>query len=75
MSTSGRTTPSSPGPSPLTREGRHPDLGKALGLPREDLNLLSRKIHSHGALHLREEMLELPAFRDRVEAPGLARPP
>ena len=46
------------------------DLGKALGLPREDLGLLSKQVHSHDAADLREEMLGLPAFRDRVEAPG-----
>ena len=46
------------------------DLGKALGLPREDLKLLSKQLHSHDAVHLREEMLELPAFRDRVEVQG-----
>ena len=46
------------------------DLGKALGLPRDDLELLSKQVHSHDATDLREEMLGLPAFRDRVEAPG-----
>ena len=46
------------------------DLGKALGLPKEDLRLLSRQIHSHDGADLREEMLGLPAFRDRVDAPG-----
>ena len=46
------------------------DLGKALGLPREDLGLLSKQVHSHDAADLREEMLGVPAFRDRVEAPG-----
>ena len=46
------------------------DLGKALGLPKEDLKLLSKQLHSHDAVHLREEMLELPAFRDRVGVQG-----
>ena len=46
------------------------DLGKALGLPKEELKLLSRQVHSHDGARLREEMLELPAFRDRVAAPG-----
>ena len=46
------------------------DLGKALGLPTEDLKLLSRQLHSHDAADLRGEMLELPAFRDRVDAAG-----
>ena len=46
------------------------DLGKALGLPKEDLKLLSRQLHSLDAADLRDEMLGLPAFRDRVAAPG-----
>ena len=46
------------------------NLGKALGLPREDLRALSKQLHSHHAADLREEMLALPAFRDRVDAPG-----
>ena len=46
------------------------DLGKALGLPTEDLKLLSRQLHSHDAADLRAEMLDLPAFRDRVDAAG-----
>ena len=46
------------------------DLGKALGLPKEDLRALSKQLHSHDAADLREEMLALPAFRDRVDAPG-----
>ena len=46
------------------------DLGKALGLPKDDLKLLSRQAHSQDAADLRDEMLSLPAFRDRVGAPG-----
>ena len=46
------------------------DLGKALGLPKEDLRVLSKQLHSHDARDLKSEMLELPAFRDKVEAPG-----
>ena len=46
------------------------DLGKALGLPKEDLRMLSKQLHSHDAHDLRGEMLELPAFREKVEAPG-----
>ncbi len=46
------------------------DLGKALGLPREDLKLLSRQLHSHGGAALRDEMLALPGFSDRVDSPG-----
>ena len=46
------------------------DLGKALGLPQEDLKRLSRQLHSHDGAQLREEMLALPAFRDLADAPG-----
>ena len=46
------------------------DLGKALGLPKEDLSLLSKQLHSHDAVNLKEEMLALPAFRDKVTAAG-----
>ena len=46
------------------------DLGKALGLPREELTLLSKQLHSHDGAMLERELRELPAFRDRVEAPG-----
>ena len=46
------------------------DLGKALGLPKDDLRLLSKQLNSSGGAKLREEMLALPAFRDRVDAPG-----
>ncbi len=46
------------------------DLGKALGLPREHLSMLSKKLHSHHANDLREEMLRLPDFRDREDSPG-----
>ncbi len=46
------------------------DLGKALGLPKEDLRMLSKQLHSHDARDLKGEMLELPAFREKVDAPG-----
>ena len=46
------------------------DLGKARGLPKEDLKLLSKQIHSHDGAKLKEEMRELPAFRDKVDAQG-----
>ena len=46
------------------------DLGKALGLPKEDLRLLSKQLHSHDETHLWEEMLQMRAFREKVEAPG-----
>ena len=51
-------------------KGAVQDLGKALGLPREDLRLLSKQLPSRGGEGLREAMLDLPAFRERVEAPG-----
>ncbi len=46
------------------------DLGKALGLPREDLSLLSGRLHSHDAADLRGEMEQLPEFRHRLSTPG-----
>ena len=46
------------------------DLGKALGLPKEDLKLLSKQLHSHDGAKLKEEMRELPAFRDKADAQG-----
>ncbi len=46
------------------------DLGKALGIPQEETRLLSRQIQSHNAVDLREEMMAMPAFRDRVDASG-----
>ena len=46
------------------------DLGKALGLPGADLSLLSRQVQVHDAASLERGMAELPAFRDRLQAPG-----
>ena len=46
------------------------DLGKALGLPREQLKLLSRQGLSGDAKTMGEEMRQLPDFRDISEAPG-----
>ena len=46
------------------------DLGKALGLPRDELSLLSSQLQSRDAGSLAIEMGELPAFRERVNAPG-----
>ena len=53
-----------------TAKGIIQDLGKALGLPREELTHLSKQLSSRDGHHLREEMLAMVAFRDRVEAPG-----
>ena len=71
MSTSGRTTPSLAGAvATYSVKGIIQDLGKALGLPKEDLKLLSKQLHSHDGAKLKEEMRELPAFRDKVDAQG-----
>ena len=53
-----------------TVKGIIQDLGKALGLPRDELTYLSQQLSSRDSRHLREEMLALAAFRDRVNAPG-----
>ena len=53
-----------------TVKGIIQDLGKALGLPREELSRLSRQLHSRNAADLRREMLALDTFRERVNAPG-----
>ena len=45
------------------------DLGKALGLPAEDLDKLAKRVDSHHAGALDSEMSVLPEFRDRVDAP------
>ena len=46
------------------------DLGKALGLPSDDLRLLAKQLHSHDGARLREQMEQLPSFRDKVDAHG-----
>ena len=46
------------------------DLGKALGLPKEHLSLLSKRLHSHDAADLRAEMAQVPGFEDKPAAPG-----
>ena len=46
------------------------DLGKALGLPQEELRLLAKQMRSHDARRLGEEMEQLPAFSQRVNACG-----
>ena len=51
-------------------KGTIQDLGKALGLPQEHLSLLSKQLHSHDAADLRDEMAQIPDFRDRVDAQG-----
>ncbi len=46
------------------------DLGKALGLPREQLKLLSKQVLSGDALLMGEDMQQSSAFRDKADAPG-----
>ena len=46
------------------------DLGKALGLPKEDLRMLSKQLHSHDAQDLKSEMLELPPSGIRWRLPA-----
>ena len=46
------------------------DLGKALGLPREQLKLLSRQGLSGDAGTMGEEMRQMPDFRDKADTPG-----
>ena len=46
------------------------DIGKALGLPREQLKLLSKQGLSGDAALLGEDMRQMPDFRDIREAPG-----
>ena len=55
--------------STYSAKGIVQDLGKALGLPKEDLKRLSRQLSRDGS-RLRDKMLALPDFRDRVNAPG-----
>jgi len=46
------------------------DLGKALGLPAQDLDKLAKRVDVRHAESLRSELALLPDFRDRVDAPG-----
>ena len=45
------------------------DLGKALGLPAQDMDKLAKRVDFLHAGDLQAEMLGLPEFRDRVDAP------
>ena len=46
------------------------DLGKALGIPEEDLDKLSKRIDGHVRTRdLDQELRELPEFRDRADTP------
>ena len=46
------------------------DLGKALGLPREQLKLLSKHGLSGDAALLGENMRQIPGLQDRADTPG-----
>ena len=46
------------------------DLGKALGLPFQDMDKLAKRVGSHNAKELELEMLQLPEYQDKVDAPG-----
>ena len=46
------------------------DLGKALGLPAQDMDKLAKRVDSHDAKEMELEMLQLPEFRDKMDAPG-----
>ena len=45
------------------------DLGKALGLPSEDVDKLSKRVDTRHAQSLKSEMSLLPDFQDKVDAP------
>ena len=46
------------------------DLGKALGLPRPDLDKLAKRVGSRRSGDLEYEMRGLPEFRGKLDAPG-----
>ncbi len=45
------------------------DLGKALGLPFQDVDRLAKRVESGNAKQLQSEMERLPEFRDRTDTP------
>ena len=45
------------------------DLGKALGLPAEDVDKLAKRVDTRHAQGLGSEMSVLPDFRDKVDSP------
>ena len=45
------------------------DLGKALGLPKEDVDKLAKRVDTRHAENLKSEMLILPDFQHKVGAP------
>jgi error-prone DNA polymerase len=46
------------------------DLGKALGLPEEQVDRLAKRVDHNGASHLESEMKRLPEFRTMLDRPG-----
>ena len=46
------------------------DLGKALGLPLDEIDQLAKSVEPFGGGDVRKEMLALPEFSDKVDAPG-----
>ena len=46
------------------------DLGKALGLPAEDVDKLAKRVDTRNAEGLKSEMALLPDFRHKVDAAG-----
>ena len=55
-----------------TVKGIVQDLGKALGLPRQELSQLPKQLHSRDVADLQRGMMALDAFHSRVNAPGWA---
>ena len=45
------------------------DLGKALGLPLQDVDKLAKRVDAHHSAALGPEMKRLPEFQDKVDAP------
>ena len=45
------------------------DLGKVLSLPQEQVDKLAKRVEGYSARGLKSEMLGLPEFQDRVDAP------
>jgi error-prone DNA polymerase len=46
------------------------DLGKALGLPEQEVDLLAKRVYRGGADTLKGQMHDLPEFRSRLTSPG-----
>lgn len=51
-------------------QGAIRDLGKALGLPKQDVDQLAKRVESSSAKELGLEMALLPQFKDRADAPA-----